>query len=166
MAKAQSKIAKKPKLKKAKKRRTSRKKGAEDMQALLETLEEWQQLEKDTISITRKIAGKTDNPLIQTLMKIIQNDSKMHYKVQKTIIDSFTEEAITLRPEELGDMWEMMEQHAEMERATIQKAEEALQNCRLFPQRQLLMYLLEDERKHDKILTQLANFKRKIYPYM
>jgi hypothetical protein len=158
-------IKKKPKLKKAKKRVTRGRKAAEDLDGLLETLQEWQKLEKATISLTQKIGKKSDNVLVQTLMKIIQQDSKMHFKVQKAIIDSFTEEAMTLRPEELGDMWEMVEKHAEMERETIKKAEEALDNCRLFPQRQLLIYLLEDEKKHDKLLTQLGNFKRKIYPY-
>lgn len=165
MAKNKTQIKKKPKLKKPRKKVTGRK-GAEDVDALLENLREWQKVEKDTISLTRKIAKNTDNALVQTLMKIIQQDSRMHHKVQQVLIDSFTEQAITLKPEELGDMWEMVEKHAEMERETIRKAEAALENCRFFPQRQLLMYLLEDERKHDKLLTQLANFKRKIYPYM
>ncbi len=166
MDKLTTEIKKRPKLARAKKRPTVGRNAAEDLGALLETLAEWQQIEKDTIVLTARIAKKSDNVLLQTLMKIIQQDSRMHYKVQKVIIDSLTEKAISLRPEELGDMWEMVEKHAELERETIRKAEQALENCRLFPQRQLLMYLLEDEKKHDKLLTQLANFKRKIYPYM
>jgi hypothetical protein len=169
MAKTKTQIRRKPKLKKAKKRASKRPRGykpAEDADALVALLKDWQQLEKDTISLTTRIAKKSQNPLVVTLMKIIQNDSKMHFKVQKALIDSMTDKAFALKPEELGDMWEMIDKHAQMEKKTIELAEQALGNCRLFPQRQLLMYLLEDERKHDKILTQLENFKRKIYPYM
>ena len=162
-------IKRKPKLKKAKPRASKRPRGyrpAEDADALVETLRKWQKIEKDTIVLTTKIARKSKNPLVSTLMKIIQNDSKMHYKVQKALIDSMTDRAFALKPEELGQMWEMIDKHAQLEKDTIRLAEEALANCRLFPQRQLLLYLLEDERKHDKILGQLENFKRKIYPYM
>lgn len=162
-------IKRKPRLKKAKTRASKRPRGyrpAEDADALVETLRKWQKIEKDTIVLTTKIAKKSQNPLVSTLMKIIQNDSKMHYKVQKALIDSMTDKAFALKPEELGQMWEMIDKHAQLEKDTIALAEEALSNCRLFPQRQLLLYLLEDERKHDKILGQLENFKRKIYPYM
>lgn len=155
--------------KKAKKSKIKRPRGyrpAEDADALVDTLKRWQKIEKDTIVLTSKIASKSKNPLVSTLMKIIQNDSKMHYKVQKALIDSMTDKAFSLRPEELGQMWEMIDKHAQLEKDTIHLAEEALANCRLFPQRQLLLYLLEDEKKHDKILGQLENFKRKIYPYM
>jgi 5'-deoxynucleotidase YfbR-like HD superfamily hydrolase len=166
MATKRAKTPKDRKIKKPKKRVARGKKAAENVDELLDTLEQWQKVEKETVSLTRKISKSTDNVLVQTLMKIIQQDSRMHHKVQQAIIDSFTEQAITLRPEELGEMWEMVEKHSQMEKDTIRKAEDALDNCRLFPQRQLLMYLLEDEKKHDKLLTQLANFKRKIYPYM
>jgi rubrerythrin len=162
-------IKRKPKKKKAKKSAIKRPRGyrpAEDADALVDTLKRWQKIEKDTIVLTTKIASKSKNPLVSTLMKIIQNDSKMHYKVQKALIDSMTDKAFSLRPEELGQMWEMIDKHAQLEKDTIRLAEEALANCRLFPQRQLLLYLLEDEKKHDKILGQLENFKRKIYPYM
>ena len=59
----------------------------------------------------------------------------------------------------------MIEKHADMEKKTIELAEKALQNCRLFVQRQLLTYLIEDEKKHDRLLGQLEDFKRNIYPY-
>jgi hypothetical protein len=52
-----------------------------------------------------------------------------------------------------------------MEKATIELAEKARSNCRLFVQRHLLTYLIEDEKKHDRLLGQLEDFKRNIYPY-
>jgi rubrerythrin len=59
----------------------------------------------------------------------------------------------------------MIYQHMELEKETISIAEKALKNCRLFPQRHLLTYLLEDEKKHYRLLDQIEDFKRKIYPY-
>ncbi len=138
---------------------------AEDMKSLLETLERWQQMEKATVALTAKIAKGTDNVLVKTLMDIIQQDSKMHFKVQRVIVESLTAQAFHLTPEELGAMWELIDAHAQLEKQAIVHAEEALANCRLFPQRQLLQYLLDDERKHDRILGQLADLKRRIYPY-
>ena len=89
----------------------------------------------------------------------------MHHRVQQVLLDGLEKQAFTLTPEELGDIWDMVEKHAEMEKATIQLAEQAKNQCRLFVQRHLLTYLIEDEKKHDRLLGQLEDFKRNIYPY-
>ena len=89
----------------------------------------------------------------------------MHSKVPQAIIDSLGKEAIILTPEEVGEMWELIYQHMDLEKETIQLAEKGLKNCRLFPQRRLSIYLREDERKHDCLLVHLENFKRKLYSY-
>jgi hypothetical protein len=49
---------------------------------------------------------------------------------------------------------------------TIELAEKARKHCRLFVQKHLLPYLTEDELKHDRLLNQLEDFKRKLYPYV
>jgi len=140
-------------------------KKAEDPVELTAVLKRWQILETATVAQTSEIIARTQNPLIQLLMEIIRQDSKMHHRVQQVILDSLEQEAFSLTPEELGDIWELVEKHAEMEKATIDLAERALKNCRLFVQRQLLTYLIEDEKKHDRLLSQLEDFKRGIYPY-
>ena len=58
-----------------------------------------------------------------------------------------------------------MEKHAEVEKQTIELAEKARDKCRLFVQRHLLSYLIDDEKKHDRLLSQLEDFKRNLYPY-
>ena len=98
-------------------------------------------------------------------MEIIRQDSVMHKRVQQFMIDSLEKQAVTLTPEELGDIWESVERHAEMEKETIRLAEQARKNCRLFVQRHLLTYLVEDEELHNRLFTQLEDFKRKIFPY-
>ena len=135
-------------------------KGVENIEELARTLRRWQQIEALTIAHTGAIAEKTRNPLIRLIMEIIRQDSNMHRRVQQVILDSLEKEAFNLTHEELGEVWEMIEKHAEMEKETITLGEKALENCRLFIQRHLLAYLLADERKHDHLLTQLEDFKR------
>jgi hypothetical protein len=138
---------------------------AENLSELVSTLKRWQEIESDSIAQTTAIMDKTKNRLIRLVMEIIRQDSAMHKRVQQAILDSLEKEAFTLSPEELGEVWEMIEKHAESEKETIALAEKARRNCRLFVQRHLLTYLTEDEQKHDRLLAQLEDFKRKIYPY-
>jgi len=138
----------------------------EQQEKLVELMKNWQLIEEKTIELTDKIIREAKNPLIKIVMEIINNDSKMHKKVQQFIIDSFTKQAVSLSPEELAEIWESVELHAAMEKKTIELGEESKKNCRSFVQLNLLSYLLEDERKHDRILGQLEGFKNKIYPYM
>ncbi len=140
-------------------------KAAENVPDLVATLKRWQEVESASIAQTSAIMEKTKNPLICLVMEIIRQDSVMHRKVQQAILDSVEKQAFSLTPEELADIWDMVEKHAEMEKETLQLAEKARQNCRLFVQRHLLTYLLEDEQKHDRLLSQLEDFKRRIYPY-
>ena len=39
-------------------------------------------------------------------MEIIRHDSEMHHRVQQVLLDSMEKQAITLTPDELGDIWD------------------------------------------------------------
>lgn len=132
---------------------------------LVALLKHWQDLEVATIAQTTKVMDKTTNPLIRLIMEIIRQDSGMHKRVQQVILDSMEKQAFSLTPEELADVWDLIEEHAAMEKETIALAEKAQKNCRLFGQRHLLSYLIQDEQKHDRLLSQLEDFKRNLYPY-
>ena len=108
---------------------------------------------------------KTDNPLIRQFMEIIRNDSVQHHRVQQFIIDSLTKEQVRLTPEELGEVWDEITAHDEVERETIELAKELRKECRFFVQRSLLDYLIADEEKHEKLLQSLEDFKKNLYPY-
>ena len=140
-------------------------KQAENEPDLVDTLRQWQLVEDGGIAQTTLIMEKTTNPLIRLVMEIIRQDSVMHKKVQQAMIDGLEKEAFSLTPEELGQIWSLVERHAEMEKETLVLAERARRNCRLFVHRHLLTYLIEDEQKHDRLLAQLEDFKRGIYPY-
>jgi uncharacterized tellurite resistance protein B-like protein len=133
---------------------------------LAKILRDWQAIEIASISHTTEIIAKTPNPLIRLLMEIIRQDSEMHYRVQQVLLDSLEKEAFTLTPEDLAGIWDMIEKHAELEKSTIDLAEQARDGCRLFVQRHLLTYLIDDEKKHDRLLGQLEDFKRNLHPYL
>jgi hypothetical protein len=138
---------------------------AEDPKALVATLKRWQELEAESVNQARAIIEKTKNPLIRLVMEIISHDSTMHARVQQVIIDSLEKEAFHLTPEELGEIWDMIDKHTSMEKETVELGDKARRNIRGFVQRYLLNYLMEDEQKHDRLLAQLEDFKRNLYPY-
>jgi hypothetical protein len=132
---------------------------------LVDTLKRWQKVEDDSVKSTSEIISKTKNPVVRQIMEIIRQDSAMHKKVQQLIIDSFEKEALYMSPEELGDVWSMVEKHIELEKETIRLAEESRKNSKSFFVRYLLGYLMTDEQKHNDILAQMEDIKSGIYPY-
>jgi hypothetical protein len=132
---------------------------------LVATLKKWQKVEDASVASTSDIIGKTKNPVVKQVMEIIKQDSAMHKKVQQLIIDSFEKEAIQLQPEELSDVWELVENHIELEKETVRLAEESRKNSNSFIVRYLLGYLMTDEQKHNEVLAQLEDVKRGMYPY-
>jgi rubrerythrin len=132
---------------------------------LINTLKKWQLIEDQSVESTTKIMAKTKNPIVKHIMEIIRQDSAMHKRIQQLIIDGFEKQAMTLTPEELGDVWEMVDHHIQLERETIRLAEESRKNSKNFLVRYLLGYLMTDERKHNDVLDQMEDIKSGIYPY-
>jgi len=111
---------------------------------------------------------RTKNPVVRLLMEIIQRDSQMHYHVQEFIADSLESKTLSLTPEELHDVWNMIEEHIRLEEKSVELANEALKALRgrkMVVQEYLLDYLRMDEQKHDKILETLGTIKKGMYPY-
>jgi predicted translin family RNA/ssDNA-binding protein len=138
---------------------------AEELEQLKKILREWQGIEDGSVTHATAILEKTQNPLIRLVMEIIRQDSIMHKRVQQAILDSLEKEAFTLQPEELAEIWRMIEAHDEQEQKAIRMADEARRSCPLVIQRQLLGYLVDDERKHERLMSYLEDFKRSMYPY-
>jgi hypothetical protein len=135
---------------------------------LASSMKRWQKVENASVASTGQVIDKTENPVIRLVMEIIQRDSQMHYRLQELIIDSLEKKAIELNPEELADVWGLIEKHIEIEEKTIALAEEsvdALKGAKMPVQQYLIGYLLEDERKHANMLTALDTIKRGMYPY-
>jgi hypothetical protein len=140
----------------------------EVQEAIVANMKSWQKVENSSVVSTGRIMEKTDNPIVRLIMEIIQRDSQMHYRVQQLIADSLESATTTLTPDELAEIWDMIEKHIELEKKTVALAEEALgviKGTKMLVPEYFLHYLLEDETKHNHLLEQLEALKRGIYPY-
>jgi uncharacterized tellurite resistance protein B-like protein len=138
---------------------------ARQLEKLKTVLRKWLVIEDESIHQAGVVLDRTKNPVIRLVMEILRQDSVMHKKVQQAILDSLEKEAFSLQPEELAGVWEMIEKHDEAEKEAVRLAEEARKSCPLVIQQQLLSYLIEDEKKHDRLLGNLEGFKKRLYPY-
>ena len=139
----------------------------EAQEKVVESLQRWQKIENAAVAQTAKVMDETDNVLIRLVMEIIQRDSNMHYRVQQLLIDHLTRSAVTISPRDLEAVWDAIEDHIKIERRTVELANEALEALSHDKQavpKYLLTYLLEDEKKHDKMLEDIVLIKRGMYP--
>jgi len=135
---------------------------------IIDNMRSWQKIENASVSSTGKVMERTKNPVVRLVMEIIQRDSQMHYHVQELIAESLESKTISLTPEELHDVWNMIEEHIRLEEKSVELANEALKALRgrkMVVQEYLLDYLRMDEQKHDKILETLGTIKKGMYPY-
>jgi hypothetical protein len=139
----------------------------ESQETLVSQMRKWQKIEDASVVSTSQVMEKTQNPLVRLIMDIILRDSRMHYRVQEFIADSIERQAITLSSDDLADVWGMIERHIDLEKKTVELAEQALASLKgqqgMVVQEYLLNYLLEDERKHNDLLSRLDEIKRGIY---
>lgn len=138
----------------------------EKQEKLVAVLKAWQQIENKSVAQSKEIIERTRNPAIRMVMEIIRNDSAMHHRVQQFIIDSLEKEAVALTVDDLVQVWGAIEAHIQAERKTVEliaAAEEALAGTKDVVQQFLLSYLATDEKKHDRLLDDLALVKRGMY---
>ena len=126
---------------------------------LVETLRQWQRIERQSISDTAEIIEESKNPFIRLIMEIIRHDSLMHHRVQQFLIDTVTVEDVSLTREEVAEIWEKIEAHDRVEKKTIELAEGLKDKAWNPIHKQLLSYLIQDEKKHDGLLEQLNEVK-------
>lgn len=136
----------------------------EQQETFVAGIHRWQEMEDATIDSCNEILGVTDNILVKTIASIIRADSEQHKAVLEVISQALTG-TISLTPEELGNMSELLERHRDLELDTVTLATEQLERSRNFVVNHLVSYLLEDEKKHYLLLSQLNDFKKHLYPY-
>ena len=140
----------------------------EVQQQIVDNMRRWQKIENASVASTGKVIEKTENPIVRMVMEIIQRDSQMHYRIQEMIADSLESKTITLSPDELESVWDLIEKHIQLEKKTVEYANEALtalKGKKMVVQEYLLDYLLIDEEKHNKVLESLETIKKGMYPY-
>ena len=133
--------------------------GPERVEKMAKVLRNWQKLERKAMDDTAAIIEESDNQLVRMIMSIIRHDSLMHHRVQQFLIDSITDADVPVSRDDLANIWDKIEQHDRLEKKTIEMATE-LRDAAWSPvHKQMLSYLLEDEKKHDGLLDQLRVIK-------
>jgi len=140
-------------------------KGPERVKEMVDELRRWQRIERESIDQMADIMEATDNVLVRQMAEIIRNDSVQHHRVQQFLIDTLTKEAPSFSPDELAHIWTKIEQHQKMEKDVVSIAKNLKKTAWLPVHKMILDYLTVDEEKHDKLLDQLAEFKKGMYPY-
>ena len=133
--------------------------GPERVEKMAVLLKNWQKLERKAMDDTAAIIEESDNGLVRMIMSIIRHDSLMHHRVQQFLIDSITDADVPVSRDDLERIWDKIEQHDVLEKKTIAMATELRDQAWSPVHKQLLGYLLEDEKKHDGLLEQLREIK-------
>lgn len=140
----------------------------EIQEQIVDNMKRWQKIENASVASTGAVIEQTENQVVRLVMEIIQRDSQMHYRIQELIADSLVTKTITLNPDELASVWDLIEKHIQLEKKTVELANEALtalKGKKMVVQEYLLEYLLIDEEKHNKVLESLETIKKGMYPY-
>jgi rubrerythrin len=129
-----------------------------------EGVEKWLRLEDDTIASCEKIIDASDNAMVKLMAGLVKTDSQKHIEILNFIKEAL-DGTITLTPDELGNISELLDAHIQIEKDSITLGEAEYEESRHFVVRHLLSYLIMDETKHFKIFNQLRDYKRQLYPY-
>ncbi len=138
------------------------KKAEERDKQMLDLLKGWKALEDHTIKICSKISKKTKNPIIKTLITAIKNDSEKHKSILQLINDSMTKMAFVLTPDDLIDISTLLDKHITIEQKSIITANKAIDMSRDAVVKQLLRLILEDEKKHVKLIEQMNELRFRV----
>ena len=137
-------------------------------QGISASMNDWQKVEGYSIASTAQIIVKTNNPIIGLAMEIIQRDSQMHSRVQSWIANTLENETVSLSPDELLEVGQMIEQHIALENKMIESAEKVLETVKdkkaMLAQQYFLNYLLNDEKKHSNMLSSLEILAKGMQP--
>ncbi len=133
--------------------------GADRAREMVEILQSWQSIERASMNQTAEIMERTQSPLIRMVMEIIRHDSLMHHRVQQFLVDSLTRQDVAVTREDVAEIYDQLEAHDQLERKTLALATQLREMAWTPVHRQLLDYLITDERKHDALIAQLEELK-------
>jgi len=129
---------------------------------LLALLRKWKGVEATTIRSCDAILKKAKNPIMTTLTTAIKNDSQKHAAILQLVIDSMTKSAYELSPADLAGVSALLDKHIDLEQASIDTANAAIELTRDTITKQLLKLILEDEKKHKMMATRMSELKYRI----
>ena len=126
---------------------------------LIKLLRKWVNIEEQTIRSCSAILNKAKNPIIGTLTAAIRNDSEKHKTILQMVIDGMTQKGFVLSPDDLAGVASLLNKHITIEQKSIETATKALELSRDPIITQMLKLILEDEKKHKKMASQMNELK-------
>jgi len=140
----------------------------ERYEQIASTMTDWKLLEKRSAESIEKVKEKCGNPLICLMMDIIENDSRIHERLQELIVSSLQKQQITLNLDEVGEVIELIRDHTRIKGEMVQKTESMLEQLKdksLRIQEFLLKTIIADEKKHKEMLEGVEKIRQGLYPY-
>ncbi len=142
--------------------RVSPEKRAQLDRELLKLLRKWVTIEDQTIKSCAAIISKAKNPIIGTLTGAIRNDSEKHKSILEMVIDGMTKKGFVLSPDDLAGVASLLNKHIAFEQKSIETATEAIELSHVPIVTQMLKLILEDEKKHKKMASQMNDLKLQV----
>lgn len=127
-------------------------------------INKWIELEDLTVGSCDAIMKKSKSAIVSAMMKAIKMDSQKHKELLKIVLDCING-TVTFTPDELATVSSLLEGHSKVEKDAIDMAERTLADSKNFVISQIIKYILDDERKHFAMATDMNAFKSHIYPY-
>jgi len=124
----------------------------------------WIEIEDLTVGSCDAIVKKSKSAVVKAMMNAIKMDSQKHKELLK-VVQQCLNGTVTFTPDELATVSSLLEGHAKVEKAAIDLAEKTLADSNHFVISQIIKYILDDERKHFSMATDMNSFKSHIYPY-
>ena len=140
----------------------------EQEQRIVSTIRDWGLLEEESSESIERVKAKCSNPLVFLVMDIIENDARLHKRLQEFIVNSLEHEPLTLSPDEVDEVIELIRNHTRLKAQMVEKVETTMEMTKeksLGIQVFLLKTLLADEKKHKEMLVGIEKVMQGLYPY-
>lgn len=124
------------------------------------TIARWLEVEEETIASADKLMSASQDLLVVQMMNLIRRDSEKHREILKTI-QAIQSGVVAVSPDSIGEIDKLLNHHKQIEHESLILGRTAKDHSRSFIIRQLLDYLLEDERKHIAMTESVEEYKRK-----
>ncbi len=133
----------------------------EDLQRMIER---WRSREERIGRNAEALRTSTKSYFVQIMANAIHRDAEKRSAILKAILDCM-DCTVTITPEELGELSQLLRTHVDVEKEAHELAEVALKKRQPYITSYLLKYMLEDEKKNVAFMNQLNELKSRIYPY-
>ena len=118
-------------------------------------LEEQIKLEEKIVRIAKKSVNDTKNQLVKYLIQAIAIDSNKHALLLNAILARIESKTPFIDEAKRDELGKNIKAHIEMEAEAIKTITELIPEIEDPGSKQVLEYILEDEKRHHNLLTQL-----------